>query len=109
YQSSENFYALIISSDGHYGIARRVSSGPLELIGMAEMPFSDVIRRGTQTNRIIAECVGERMRLTVNGVLLLEIIDPEIEAGDVGIIAGAFDEPRTDILFDNFVVYEGTP
>ena len=106
YQSSENFYALIISSDGFYGIAQRINGGGLELIGMAEMPHSNVINPGAASNRILAECVGDVLRLTVNGVALLEIRDSKLNAGDVGIIAGAFLEPRTNILFDNFTVFE---
>jgi hypothetical protein len=32
----------------------------------------------------------------------------DFKAGDVGIIVGAFDEPRTNIIFDNFAVVEVT-
>jgi tetratricopeptide (TPR) repeat protein len=106
YQSSQNFYALIISSDGHYGIARRVDGGGFELIGLAEMPFSDAINQGDESNRIVAECVGDVLRLTVNGHMLLEMRAEDFIAGDVGIIVGTFDEPRTNILFDNFAVFE---
>lgn len=106
YQSSENFYALIISSDGYYGIARRFDGGALELVGMAVMPHSRAIREGAASNRIVAECMGNLLRLSVNGVVLVEMYDSTLGAGDVGIIVGAFLEIRPNILFDNFIVYD---
>jgi hypothetical protein len=32
--------------------------------------------------------------------------DKDLQAGDVGLLAGAFDEPGMDVLFQNFVVIQ---
>jgi len=32
--------------------------------------------------------------------------DDDFTSGDVGILAGSFDKPGSDIYFDNFVVYK---
>jgi len=33
-----------------------------------------------------------------------EVKDTELVSGDVGLIAGTYNEPGTDIRFDNFIV-----
>jgi hypothetical protein len=52
-----------------------------------------------------AECVGTRLALYVNGQLVVEANDSDIPAGDVGLLAGTFENADyLDILFDNFIV-----
>ena len=58
----------------------------------------------TATNTIRADCVGSSLSLYVNGEKLDEVQDTEFGSGDVGLMAGSFDTPGTDIHFDNFVV-----
>lgn len=106
YQDEYNFYAFLISSDGFYGIARRVDAGPLELIGMKLMPYSAHINQGEAENHIRAECLGSTLRLIANGVLLAEVQEDSIPSGDVGILAGTYDEARPNFLFDDFVVFQ---
>jgi hypothetical protein len=71
---------------------------------MEKMQTSDVIRQGQATNRIRATCNGSLLGLSVNGYDLVEVEDVDFTAGDVGLIAGTFETPGTDILFDNFKV-----
>jgi hypothetical protein len=73
---------------------------------MESMPPTDVVRQGNATNRIQAHCDGSTLRLVVNGELLAETMDEDLTSGDVGLLAGSFQNPGTDILFDNFVVLE---
>jgi hypothetical protein len=40
----------------------------------------------------------------VNGIQLFEVTDSDFSSGDVGVIAGAYDTPGVEILFDNFAV-----
>ncbi len=103
YLDSENFYFFIISSDGYYGIGK-VTNGDQDLIGVESMPPSDVIKTGNDTNHLRADCVGSTLRLHVNGNLLAEYDDTDFTSGDVGLIAGSFESPGTDIHFDNYVV-----
>ncbi len=104
YQDIGNFYFLIIGSDGFYGIGVVADGSAPELIDMESMLFTERINQGTGTNVIQAECVGENLTLTVNGSVLADVTDNRFSSGDVGLIAGTFDEPGTDILFDNFTV-----
>ncbi len=100
-----NFYVLVISSDGYYGIRKRFQgSSELAFIGIEGMDFSDAIKQGNATNRLRAECIGSTLRLVVNGETVMEVIDADISSGDVGLMAGTFSAPSADIVFDNFVV-----
>ncbi|MCL4560615.1 MAG: hypothetical protein M1281_08375 [Chloroflexi bacterium] len=103
YQDENNFYGLLISSDGYYGITK-MKDGNHELLGTSELAYSETIRRGAAANQVEADCIGDTLTLTVNGDKMLEEKDAEFTTGDVGLIAGTFATPGTDISFDNFVV-----
>ena len=103
YQGPQYFYALVIGSDGYYGIFK-MFAGEFDLVGRPLMDFSEMIKPGTETNEIHALCQGDRLVLIVNGTKLIEVHDPDLSEGDVGLIAGNFDEPGVRILFDNFIV-----
>ena len=105
YRDTENFYAFLISSDGFYGI-EKFEAGERTLIGQEGMLNTRLIHQGQASNEILAECVGEHLALYVNGELLASVQDGSFAAGDVGLIAGTFDEPGVDIRFDDFVVHE---
>lgn len=99
-----NFYALMISADGFYGIAKRVNGGSLELIGTSQLEYSDAILQGVITNQLAADCAGQTLRLSVNGQTLLETTDSSFTSGDVGLLAGTFNIDSTEVVFDNFLV-----
>lgn len=101
YQDVENFYFFVISSDGYYGIGK-MSGGTQMLIGTQSMPPSEIIVQGQGTNHIRAGCVGSTLTLIVNGETLAEYEDTEFTSGDVGLLAGSFNNPGTEIYFDNF-------
>ncbi|MQC26304.1 MAG: hypothetical protein DWG76_02495 [Chloroflexi bacterium] len=101
----ENFYVLLISSDGYYGVGKRVSDGALTLIGQDKMQFSNLINTGGAANHLRVECVGTQLRLTVNDVLLVETNDEALASGQIGLFAGTASETGTQILFNDLAVY----
>lgn len=103
YQDNQNFYFFLISSDGYYGTGKMIN-GEQSWIGVDAMPPSDVIKTGNTTNLIRADCVGSKLTLYVNDQLIDEQEDSTLTSGDVGLMAGTFSTPGTEILFDNFVV-----
>jgi hypothetical protein len=103
YLSNDNFYFLVVSSDGYYGIGK-VKDGVQKLIGTESMPPTEEVNKGDATNHLRADCVGDRLTLFVNGEKLGEQTDADFSRGDVGLFAGAFETPGTDIRFDNFSV-----
>jgi hypothetical protein len=102
-----NFYFFIISSDGYYGIGK-VVDGQQILIGMTAMEPSEMIKKGEAMNWLHVECVGSRLGLWVNDQKVREVEDTQFTQGDVGLIAGSFGTPGTDIQFDNFSVRRPT-
>lgn len=103
YQDTENFYFLIISSDGYYGIGI-VADGHQKLLEPPQMYHSEAIFPGNASNHIQAVCQGSRLALSVNGEFIAEAFDSTFSDGDIGLIVGSFDEPGVDILFDNLSV-----
>jgi len=103
YQDRDNFYMLVISSDGYYGAAK-LKNGLYSMIGVDQLQYSSVIAQGQATNRLRADCVGDALSLYVNGQKLIEVRDDDFLEGDVGLIAGSYTVKGVDILFDNFVV-----
>ncbi|HBX70334.1 MAG TPA: hypothetical protein DEH25_13385 [Chloroflexi bacterium] len=103
YEDSSNFYFFIISSDGYYGLGK-VVDGEQTILGAEELMPSDAITLGNVTNTIRADCVGSTLTLYANGTQLASESDTTFTSGDVGLLAGTFNDPGTDIHFDNFVV-----
>jgi hypothetical protein len=105
YQDDDNFYYLVISSDGYYAVGK-FKDGEDQLVGMEEMPADEngVIRTGLADNHLRADCVGDTFTLYANGKQLLEVKDADFTEGGVGLIAGSYDDAPITALFDNFVV-----
>jgi hypothetical protein len=101
YKDPDNFYFFTISSDGYYGIGKFVQN-QLILIGMDMMQATDFIRQGEAPNLIRADCVDDLLTFYINGQKTAEVKDSDFKDGDVGLIAGTFASPGTDILFKQF-------
>ena len=100
-----HFYFFLISSDGYYAIGKSVGD-VVVYIGQDTMLPSDDINILLHTNHLRVDCVGSELSLYVNGILLTSVTDNDFASGDVGLMAGTYDTPGTDIHFDNFVVYD---
>lgn len=103
HQDVDNWYTLIVSADGFAAIRKKYQGGELDFItDWVEVPS---LNTGNATNLLRAECVGSRLALYVNGELAIETTDSDFAAGDVGLMAGTFENANsTEVLFDNFVV-----
>ena len=97
------YYFFIISSDGYYGLGIFMN-GQAALLGQSEMQASLKINTGMAINHLRADCNGDDLTFYVNGAKLADIHDPTLQHGDVGLLAGSFNQPGVDIVFDNFVV-----
>jgi hypothetical protein len=105
YLDAERFYYAVISSDGYYAIMKMTAGGSIP-VGETSMLESDEILTGTVTNHIRFDCVGSTLTLHINGNQIDQQTDTEYTTGNVGLLAGTFETPGTDILFDNFFVYK---
>jgi hypothetical protein len=102
HQDEDNYYALVISSDGTYGIAK-MQDGEFEFIQEGS-DQSGMIKSGA-TNRVRAECIGDKLSLYANGQLLLQVQDDNFPSGAVGLIAGTRMDGAIEAFFDNFAIY----
>lgn len=103
YQDEDNFYFLVISSDGYYAIGK-IKDGLITVLGAEGMHYNEHIHQGETTNQIRARCSGSRLELFANDTRLGNVEDLDFSTGDVGLLVGTFDVQGADILFDDFVV-----
>ena len=103
YQDVDNYYFAVISSDGYYGIGK-VVNGVQTFFGVGGMQVTDKVYARSTTNHIRFDCVGTRLSLYVNGDYVDAVDDADLTTGDVGLLAGTFENPGTVIAFDNFTV-----
>ena len=108
YKDSRNFYFFLVSSDGYTGIGV-YKDGRRRLLTDDSLLPSEAVNRGNALNHIRADCDGYQLRLHVNGILVAEAQAAEWPRGDVGLIAGTYDQAGTEILFDNFSVLQPEP
>jgi S1-C subfamily serine protease len=101
YLDSDNFYALEIGSDGTYAIYRYVGGDYASLVSWTP---SDAIATETSSNRLRAECVGNRLRLSVNDAIVADVTDDSLSGGTLALIVESFDEGGVAVAFDNAVV-----
>jgi hypothetical protein len=103
YQDNQNFYMFLVSSDGYYGIAR-LKDNQYGLIGIDQLQYSSKIQHDAITHQLRGDCIGESLKLYLDGDLLMDARDGDFTTGDVGVLAGAYSTSGVDILFDNFIV-----
>jgi hypothetical protein len=103
YQDTGNFYFLIISSDGYYGIGL-VEDGKQQLLDPPQMYHSEAIIPDQGPNHIQATCSGSSLTLAVNGQVISQAEDGTFLEGDIGLIVGSFDQSGVDVWFDNLTV-----
>lgn len=105
YQSPENFYVFLISSDGYYAVGK-YQSGSDQIIYLSDegqYQFSEAIAQGTAgvSNEIRVACVGEELTLSVNGTQVASVTDPTFVTGDIGVAVSTFEPGTLQVAFDN--------
>ena len=103
YQDPRNFYFFVISSDGYAGIGLN-KDGRRQLISDEALLPSAAVHQGQAGNVLRADCIDFNLLLYVNGILVARAQAAEWPRGDVGLIAGSYDQGGVQIIFDNFSV-----
>jgi hypothetical protein len=99
-------YALLISGDGHYGIAE-VQGRSLNFL--LDWHQSKTIKQGQAANTIRAVCVDDYLAVYDNGKFLGDVTtDTYRRPGQVGLIAGVTGGAEVNVAFDNLAVYDGS-
>jgi hypothetical protein len=105
YQNDDQLYFGMITSDGYYAIVK-ITRDDWNVLGHDHIEYSEWINQGAATNHIRFDCIGNELTLYANGHLLDQQTDDEYTFGNVGLVVGTYDTTGTDILFDNFIVYQ---
>lgn len=100
----DNYYALLISADGAYGIAK-MEDGEFEFLQEGTNQ-AGIIRHGAEVNRLRADCIGQSLALYANGQKLLEVQDDAFSEGYIGFIVKSRLSPGLEVWFDNFAILE---
>ncbi|MFZ3150748.1 MAG: hypothetical protein WA116_03600 [Anaerolineaceae bacterium] len=99
YVDASNFHALTIGSDGFIEIFKYLKGERFTLF--SEEGNNAILK---SSNHLTAKCIGTTLTLLVNGTQIAQVQDADLVRGDVGLIAGSFEEGNLEFLFDNFVV-----
>jgi hypothetical protein len=105
YQNASNYLVFLVSSDGYVGIGMR-RDGANTLVSGESLLLRDAVLQGNTLNHLRADCVGEDLRLFVNGLPVVEAQSSVWSEGDVGLIAGTYEQGEVVIAFDNFSVLQ---
>jgi hypothetical protein len=109
YQNPDNYYMLIVTSDGYSGIAMRKDGQDAMISPGLKFLKMDGIKKGNATNHIRADCIGEALTLYANGKQVSLAYDKSLTGGDVGLAVRSDNlEGGVDIRFNNFAVYSPT-
>ncbi len=103
--TGEQFYFFVISSDGYFAVGR-TNGAQSTLLGQDQMALSANIRTGLAVNHLRADCIGSTLTFFINGFPVSQVNDPVLTSGEVGLLAGAFDEGGADVIFDQFIVMQ---
>ena len=103
---SNSFYFFFISSDGYYALGKVVKDvrTVLNPADGSFQPAAAIAPEPEAINHLVATCAGTHFSLAVNGTLVGEFDDDELPRGDIGLIAGTFDEGGVRLHFDNVSV-----
>lgn len=93
------FYAFSISGDGYARIAR-YQDEVWTVLGPDWVP-NDAILQGEATNVLEVVAQEATFEFLVNGQSVLQAEDTALEAGSIGLYAGAFAEGEVVVAFDN--------
>lgn len=102
-QDEINFYFFFISADGYAAIGKMQQG---RVAWLTKLQKAAAVETGLGVNHLQAECVADFLVFTVNDTLTLAAQDAAFVRGDVGLLAGTFEQAGADVLFDNFNVFK---
>ena len=100
-----DYYFFMVTHDGYFAVGK-YAGGQAILLGQTAMEANPAIHTGVNINHLRADCVGSDLTFYVNGQQIASVQDAALEQGDVGLLAGTFEQPGVDMIYDNFVVIQ---
>lgn len=103
YRGADDYYVLAIGADGSSAILRREDGELRVLTGGGAWLRSPRVPVGAESYELLADCRGDRLRLSVNGTRIAST-RASSPAGRVGLFAAG----PAEIRFDDFAAEQGT-
>lgn len=100
YQDPDNYYSLSFGNDDYVAIYKTVDGNWESLFN----EFLD-IDLSAGYHKVAVSCIGTELSLYVDDQLLISVSDGDLSTGDVGLLAGTYEDVPIRLAFDNFVVY----
>jgi len=99
-----NGYHFLVSADGRYAIAAQRKAGEREFL--QEPVLSEHVNNGNnETNQLRLECVDNSISFSVNGNLLVEMLDNTFISGALGLgISTSTETGNAEAMFDNVLI-----
>jgi LysM repeat protein len=97
WQDAQNFYAAVVNNAGQAAIFRLDEGAPISIAS------GTIQRAGSDSDRVGVLCVGDRLRLVLNGQVALEARDGAFTSGSAGMVVMG-DTGEAGIRFDYFLL-----
>lgn len=97
----DNFYALLVSPSGGYGIGINEDG---EFSFLTEGIAPEIIESGSAVNRVGAECLDDSLTLFANGQQLAQVEDDTFDEGEIGLVVKTTLDEEMEATFDQFIV-----
>lgn len=101
YNSDENFHVVSFGFDGYYEIYKYVNDEYESIVS-----GNDTTNIKQDVNKITAKCIGDRLTLMSDGVVIAEGISSDLMPGKVGLLTGSYDSVPNEFTFDNLIISE---
>lgn len=102
-QDSDNFYYYAVDAAGYYSLQKKVGGVWVELVPWTTNDLFD--GEEGAVNRIGILLEGDQLAITLNGVVVGEVQDADLDTGTVALMAGAGASAGVEVSFDNFVLW----
>jgi hypothetical protein len=103
-KDGDNCYVFTISSDGRYRLQERVKDVLQK--NPVSWTKSPTIKRGTDSNQLKVNVIGNSITLIVNDTVLTTVKGSSFGPGKIGLVGGSFDDTGVEVQFDNLIIYD---
>ncbi len=100
--TTTTYYALEVSEDGYFSIWKRMDG---EFVSLVDWEYTDSLLADGSRVTLQAACLGNTLTLAADDILLAETQDGSFSQGDIGLIAGTWENAGLGIAFDNLVAH----
>lgn len=101
-KDTANFYEFALSTAGYYSFHKRLNDEWVVLLDWMECEY---MNPGEATNVIKIICQKDTFTLYINDKLMSTIQDQDFSSGNIGLVAGTFEQPDVRVAFDNLTVW----